>query len=414
MSPATSLASQTAWLAIDCREDSVAGAGGRFVRGHVVGPAAARSCRVDIVPISLADRQRPGFLRRLHRAILLSGGAGGVLSVSGRRLADLEGCRRRGGAGRHFRCGALLAWRRLPYLFVGWFWYVGMLVPVIGLVQVGSQAMADRYTYLPQIGLCIAVAWGRRGASPSLGRYRRWAYGVASVLLMVGLMACAWRQTSFWQNSETLWTHALACTSAQRLRPQQSGRGLGQPQRGGRGHRPFPEGDGAGADFCDVLCRTWARPWMPADNRTRRPTPIVKAELSPLHRGDRPLSARRWKLKPELLDLFALQSRQRPGRLRTDRGGGRRVSKGVEDPARLCACPQQSCQHSADQGRNDEAIAEYRKAIALKPNYADARNNLGTILAESRRTRRRDRAISHGVEDQAHVSRAPTAISAWR
>ena len=50
--------------------------------------------------------------------------------------------------------------RRFPYLFVGWFWYLGMLVPVIGLVQVGGQAMADRYTYLPQIGLCIALAWG--------------------------------------------------------------------------------------------------------------------------------------------------------------------------------------------------------------------------------------------------------------
>ena len=56
---------------------------------------------------------------------------------------------------------AALVWRRrFPYLFVGWFWYVGMLVPVIGLVQVGLHAMADRYTYLPQIGLCIAVTWG--------------------------------------------------------------------------------------------------------------------------------------------------------------------------------------------------------------------------------------------------------------
>ena len=56
-------------------------------------------------------------------------------------------------------CEGALARRRLPWLFVGWFWYVGMLVPVIGLVQVGLQAMADRYTYLPQIGLCIAATW---------------------------------------------------------------------------------------------------------------------------------------------------------------------------------------------------------------------------------------------------------------
>ena len=57
---------------------------------------------------------------------------------------------------------SVAAWigrRRFPYLLVGWLWYLGMLVPVIGLVQVGDQARADRYTYLPQIGLCLALAW---------------------------------------------------------------------------------------------------------------------------------------------------------------------------------------------------------------------------------------------------------------
>ena len=61
---------------------------------------------------------------------------------------------------RPFRSPCWHARRRRPAVLVGWFWYLGMLVPVIGLVQVASQAMADRYTYLPQIGLCIAVAWG--------------------------------------------------------------------------------------------------------------------------------------------------------------------------------------------------------------------------------------------------------------
>jgi hypothetical protein len=123
--------------------------------------------------------------------------------------------------------------RRNPYLFVGWFWYLGMLVPVIGLVQVGLQVMADRYCYLPQIGLTIAVAWSMATVgqtSLSAGRkattvgqtflsaerkadYRPWAWGSASVLVLAGLMACAWRQTSFWRDSETLWTHTLRCTS---------------------------------------------------------------------------------------------------------------------------------------------------------------------------------------------------------
>ena len=111
----------------------------------------------------------------------------------------------------------VLAWRRIPCLFVGWFWYVGMLVPVIGVVQVGSQAMADRYTYLPQIGLCIAVTWSAAAvgqiflsAKKNAG-YRRWAGGVASALVLAALMACASQQTTFWQNSETLWTRAVAC-----------------------------------------------------------------------------------------------------------------------------------------------------------------------------------------------------------
>ena len=72
---------------------------------------------------------------------------------------------------------AVLACRRkCPYLLVGWLWYLGMLVPVIGLVQVGSQAMADRYTYLTQIGLYIALAWGAEHVSRHWP-YRRWVRG---------------------------------------------------------------------------------------------------------------------------------------------------------------------------------------------------------------------------------------------
>jgi tetratricopeptide (TPR) repeat protein len=108
---------------------------------------------------------------------------------------------------------AAQAWRRrFPYLFVGWFWYVGMFVPVIGLVQVGSHSMADRYTYLPQIGLCLAVTWGVTQIAASW-RYRHWVCGVASVLAVLVLMGIAWRQTSYSRDSETLFTHALACTA---------------------------------------------------------------------------------------------------------------------------------------------------------------------------------------------------------
>ena len=111
---------------------------------------------------------------------------------------------------------ALLLWRKQPAVLVGWLWYLGTLVPVIGLVSIGAHARADRYTYLPQIGLCIAFVWGVRwGVQRVCGDWpsRGWLDGVGGTLLVAGLMACAWQQTSYWQNSEQLWRHALACNA---------------------------------------------------------------------------------------------------------------------------------------------------------------------------------------------------------
>ena len=103
-------------------------------------------------------------------------------------------------------------WRRKhPSLLVGWFWYLGMMVPVIGLIQVGGQGMADRYTYLTQIGPVIALAWIAADACRDR-LSRRWTFALGSAPLLV-LMVLAWRQTSTWRNNETLWRHALACTS---------------------------------------------------------------------------------------------------------------------------------------------------------------------------------------------------------
>ena len=101
--------------------------------------------------------------------------------------------------------------RARPYLAVGWFWYLGMLVPMIGLVQAGEQARADRFMYLPQIGLSIMVAWG---AHDLLGRLRarRWA-GPAAGAALAALWVCTWLQVGHWRNTVTLFEHALAVTS---------------------------------------------------------------------------------------------------------------------------------------------------------------------------------------------------------
>src|SRR5213082_1691122 len=142
-----------------------------------------------------------------------------------------------------------ILWRNeRPYIFTGWFWYVGMLVPVIGLVEAGEQARADRYTYLPQIGLYLLIVWGitdlimpimrcsfgsrsvatggrpatrgsrgvRGGGPPASAEIRRdynlFCAVIASVII-IALSWCAFVQTSYWKNSETLWNHALAVTA---------------------------------------------------------------------------------------------------------------------------------------------------------------------------------------------------------
>ncbi|MFL6538262.1 MAG: tetratricopeptide repeat protein [Chthoniobacterales bacterium] len=104
---------------------------------------------------------------------------------------------------------AIVLRRRRPYLLVGWFWYIGMLVPVIGVVQVGWQSHADRYTYLPQIGFSIAAVWLLADVAAKLRIARLVLAGAASCVLLV-FGAAAFAQAGYWRNSETLWTHTLA------------------------------------------------------------------------------------------------------------------------------------------------------------------------------------------------------------
>ena len=103
-------------------------------------------------------------------------------------------------------------WRTRPYLPVGWLWFLGTLVPVIGLVQVGGAALADRYSYLPSIGIFLAVAFAARDAArrfPSAIQY----FTAAAVLILAGSLGAMDKQLACWQNSETLFRHALAVTT---------------------------------------------------------------------------------------------------------------------------------------------------------------------------------------------------------
>jgi tetratricopeptide (TPR) repeat protein len=103
--------------------------------------------------------------------------------------------------------------RDRPYLLVGWFWYLIALLPVIGLVQVGLQARADRYTYLPQIGLCLALSCAVASLPIWTNAGRRSALAFAAISVVAALAWQAGRQTSYWRSTEMLWTHAAAVTA---------------------------------------------------------------------------------------------------------------------------------------------------------------------------------------------------------
>jgi Flp pilus assembly protein TadD len=102
--------------------------------------------------------------------------------------------------------------KKFPYLIVGWLWYLGTLVPVIGLVQVGEQGMADRYTYVPLIGLFIIAAWGASELA------RKWPYRekilvASSILVLSCLFVATWMQVGYWKNNFTLFDHAMEVTN---------------------------------------------------------------------------------------------------------------------------------------------------------------------------------------------------------
>ena len=104
---------------------------------------------------------------------------------------------------------AVLKYRETRYLFVGWFWFLGTMVPMIGLVQVGNQAMADRYMYLPVIGLFVMIIWGA-GELASARHINAGYLATAGLLVLCGFSAVTRNQIHYWQDGFSLWTHTLA------------------------------------------------------------------------------------------------------------------------------------------------------------------------------------------------------------
>lgn len=236
---------------------------------------------------------------------------------------------------------ALVIWalRRAPYLAVGWFWFLGMMVPVIGLVQVGRQAMADRYTYLPSIGLFVMIAWGAAQLL-SGGRVRRAALAGASLAVILALSVAAHAQVGTWKDSLTLFRHALTVTEDNYLAHLNVAVALSQ------------QGDEEGAlrHFREVL--------------------RIQPHLADAHAA---LGAayRRWGRPAE-----ALPPLRRAVQIKPDRSRFRHTLAIT----------------LGDLGRTDEAIVQLRKAVELSPRFADAHYGLGALLHEQGRT---DEALHH-------------------
>lgn len=108
---------------------------------------------------------------------------------------------------------SVISWRsKKKYLFFGWFWFIGTLIPVIGLIQVGGQEMADRYTYVPLIGLFILITWLAVDISKRLA-YQQQLLTVMGISILLALALCTRHQLSYWRDSATLMSHAISVTS---------------------------------------------------------------------------------------------------------------------------------------------------------------------------------------------------------
>ena len=104
---------------------------------------------------------------------------------------------------------AILYRRKYPWLLVGWLWFVVTLIPVIGLIQVGMQSFADRYTYIPSIGIFIMLVWSIPAAHKPVA-LRAWV--IAACAVIVALTVMTWVQASYWKDRRTLFTHAAEVT----------------------------------------------------------------------------------------------------------------------------------------------------------------------------------------------------------
>ena len=273
---------------------------------------------------------------------------------------------------------AVTARKRAPAMLVGWCWYVGTLVPVSGLVQVGNVAFADRFTYLPLVGVWIALAWGlyewaagRRGAEPVL------AAAAAAAVCACALVT--WRLLPTWKNTETLARHALNVTRDNALAHNLLGNALGDA--------------GHSAEAISHYQR--ALRIKPNDAVTYYNLAI---ELN--HQGCLPEAIGHYeqalRIRPEYIDAL-----NNLGNARLQAGQVAEALRHYEEALRIE--PDSAKAHNnlgnalTRVGRIPKAIQHLEQALRFKPDYAEAHNNLGVALVRATRFPEAIRHLEHAL-----------------
>jgi Flp pilus assembly protein TadD len=260
-----------------------------------------------------------------------------------------------------------------PFLLMGWLWYLGMMVPMIGIVQISYYAHADRYTYLAEIGLAIAGTWAV--AEWSAGwKFRRAILGGLMAAVIAALMVCAAIQTSFWKSSEPLWNHTLAVTSNNSF--AHNNLAVALLQKG--------DVDGAVAHLHQALAI------QPDYVEARNNLGKVLFQQGQLDEAVIQFQ-KALAIEPDYAEVHYNL-------------GSAFYQKGFVDEAitqyqeALAFQPDFAPVHNSlgnalfQKGRLDEAIIQFQKALADSPDFADAHNNLGAALLQKGRV---DEAIAH-------------------
>jgi protein O-mannosyl-transferase len=273
--------------------------------------------------------------------------------------------------------------RSRPYLGVGWLWYLGTLVPVIGLIQVGTQARADRYTYLPMVGLGIMLAWGL----PEVLKGKAVISGA-----IVACLACAAlceAQIQYWRNSETLLRHALDVTSGNYLAHHNLGVALAGEGRFPEAIQQYqaalqiePDAANVQTDYGNALAKSGrfseAIAHYDAALRVLPDSPITHNDLA------NALAATPGRM-PEAIAEYQTALRLKPDYEEARNNLAQVQSNGAEMQYNMGV-------DLARSGRPEAAIPHFEEALRIKPDYVDAHNNLGVVLAGAGRVQE---AISH-------------------